>query len=248
MGRTALRERLARETNVSSRRRFDPRVSIAVLAIVTVAVSGSGDIPFGLACFAIGAAAMAWCGCWRWLGACALFAGTVLAVIQLSPLFAGAAQGVTASFISLWRVVPGATFAVLFISTTNLGELACALRRAGLPTNLTVAIGVGLRFFPKAAKEGKIVAEAMKSRGLLSNSRELVRHPSRSLEAFFVPYLHRVAILAGEIGNAVVSRGAENEAMRTSLYEVRIMPRDVVLLFAVCATVCAFYFPEAVWR
>lgn len=234
-----LRKSLERATEVSSRRRFDPRVSIVVLVLMNVLVAASGELVFGLACFAVDAAAMAWCRCWKQLAACAAFAAFVLAVIWASPLLSGMSQGVSAAFISLWRMVPVATFAVLFIATTNLGELSCALSRAGVPTNLTVAIGVGLRFFPKAAKEGRIVAEAMKSRGLSLRPGELVRHPSRALESFFVPYLHRVAILAGETGNAVVSRGAESAAVRTSLFEVRIMPRDVVLLACVGAIACA---------
>lgn len=241
----SLKRRLEHMTKASSRRRFDPRVSIIVLVLMNVAVAASGEFAFSAACFAVDIAAMAWCRCWKWLAVCVAFAAFVLSVVYASTLFSGVSQGVTAAFVSLWRIVPGATFAALFIATTNLGELSCALRQTGLPTGLTVAIGVGLRFFPKAARDGMIVAEAMKSRGVSFRLSDLVKRPSRAFEAFFVPYLHRISILAGEIGNAVVSRGAESTAVRTSIYEVRLMPRDVVLLAAVCALVCALAWSKA---
>lgn len=54
-----------------------------------------------------------------------------------------------------------------------------------------------------------------------------------------VPYLHRVSIVADELGDAVMARGVETTRRRGSYHELRIGALDVVVLAAALVLVAA---------
>lgn len=81
--------------------------------------------------------------------------------------------------------------------------------------------------------------EAMLTRGLRLTPAAILRHPAGLLENFMVPYLHRVSIVADELGDAVMARGVETTRRRGSYHELRIGALDVVVLVAAVALVAA---------
>ena len=98
---------------------------------------------------------------------------------------------------------------------------------------------VVIRFFPTIAREARAVREAMLTRGLRLTPAAILRHPAGLLENFMVPYLHRVSIVADELGDAVMARGVETTRRRGSYHELRIGALDVVVLVAAVALVAA---------
>ena len=114
------------------------------------------------------------------------------------------------------RVFPVAAFASLCLATTRSGEFACALQKLGLPSKLIVSLCVALRFVPTLAHEFKAVAE--------------VAHPARTVEHLMVPVIGRLGIIADELGNAVVARGADTNRKRSSYYDLHIQVIDIALL------------------
>lgn len=126
------------------RRRVDPRVALAVLVLLNVAVFASGAKAIELAAVAGDAALMLWCRRGRlacaWLGAYAALSLIALACILGGPFF----MPMGSCLVMLARLFPTAMFAAALISTTYLGELACALQSFGLSGRMTVAVCVGM--------------------------------------------------------------------------------------------------------
>ena len=147
---------------------------------------------------------------------------------------------VGACLLMLARLFPTAMFAAALISTTYLGELAFALQSFGLTGRMTVAVCVGLRFFPTIAREARAVREAMLTRGIRLTPAAIVANPAGLLENFMVPYIHRISLVADELGDAVMARGVETSRPRTSYHELRVTPLDgVVVAVAVLLAVAA---------
>lgn len=222
-----------------NRRRVDPRVALGVLVLLNVAVFASGAKTIELAAVAGDAALMLWCRRGRlacaWLAVYAALSLIALACILSGPFF----MPVGSCLVMLARLFPTAMFAAALISTTYLGELACALQSFGLSGRMTVAVCVGMRFFPTIAREARAVREAMLTRGLRLTPTAILRHPAGLLENFMVPYLHRVSIVADELGDAVMARGVETTRRRGSYHELRLGALDVVVLVAAVALVVA---------
>lgn len=137
---------------------------------------------------------------------------------------------VGACLLMLARLFPTAMFAAALISTTYLGELAFALQSFGLTGRMTVAVCVGLRFFPTIAREARAVREAMLTRGIRLTPAAIVTNPVGLLENFMVPYIHRISLVADELGDAVMARGVETSRPRTSYHELRVTPLDGVVV------------------
>ena len=68
----------------------------------------------------------------------------------------------------------------------------------------------------------------------------IVRHPALLLENFMVPYLHRISLVADELGDAVMARGVETTRKRTCYYPMRLGVLDgVTLVLAAVLAVAA---------
>ena len=214
------------------RRRVDPRVSVAVLLVLNAAVFVAGSFALETAAVLLDGALMLWCRRPR-LAAAWLAAYGVLALVSLGCMAAGPAFApVGTCLMTLRRLFPTAMFAAALVSTTYLGEVAWALQSFGLSGRMTVAVCVGLRFFPTAAREARAVREAMLTRGIRLTPRTVLTRPAALLENFMVPYLHRISIVADELGDAVMARGVETTRARTCYYPMALAPLDLVVLAA----------------
>ena len=212
------------------RRRVDPRVALAVLVLLNVAVFVSGSTLFEVVLVGADGLLMAWCHRGR-LAAAWLLAYGILFCLSVACMLGGPFfMPVGACLVMIRRLFPTAMFAAAMISTTYLGEIAYALQCWGLSGRMTVAVCVGLRFFPTALREAGAVREAMITRGIRLTPAAIVRHPALLLENFMVPYLHRISLVADELGDAVMARGVETTRKRTCYYPMRLSALDGVTL------------------
>ncbi|WP_451917998.1 energy-coupling factor transporter transmembrane component T [Adlercreutzia rubneri] len=213
-----------------NRRRVDPRVALVTLVLLNVAVFVSGAKVVELIAVAADALLMVWCHRGRlacaWVAAYAVISLISLACILGGPFF----MPVGTCLLMLARLFPTAMFAAALVSTTYLGELAFALQSFGLTGRMTVAVCVGLRFFPTIAREARAVREAMLTRGIRLTPAAIVANPAGLLENFMVPYIHRISLVADELGDAVMARGVETSRPRTSYHELRVTPLDGVVV------------------
>lgn len=213
--------------------RLDPRASLLGLVLLNLAVffSTSSELTWAMMTFECllmlaarqGRLALGWLVCYL------AFFGAGLGFARLG----GAVQGMALSMVTLSRMLPIGACASLMIATTSTGEMASALQAAGFPSRFAVAICVGLRFFPAAAREATAVHEALLTRGIRMTPLSFAKNPRLFLERFFVPYLHRIATTADELGNAVVVRAIESPGKRTCYYPMRWSLADT-------ATLCVF--------
>lgn len=67
----------------------------------------------------------------------------------------------------------------------------------------------------------------MRTRGVALTPYSVLRHPVQTVERVFVPVMGRLGIVADELGNAVVVRGADAECRRTSYFNRAIGPIDI---------------------
>lgn len=135
-----------------------------------------------------------------------------------------------ACFLYMSKIVPAAMFASAMISSTHTGELAYGLQSFGIPSRVTVATCVALRFFPAIGREARSVREAMALRNERFSLARALRHPGELFECFIVPFVHRVSIVADELGDAITCRGADTSRRRTSYYAMRLGAADCIVL------------------
>lgn len=213
------------------RRRIDPRVSLFVLLIMNIAAFVASSLALEIAAVAFDALLMLYLKRPRlmlgWLAAFALILGIYFACVAAGPFF----MPVSTCFLTFCRIFPSAMFAAAMISTTYVGEMAYALQTFGLTNRMTVAVCVALRFFPTAYREARAVREAMLTRGIRLTPLAIIKHPLSLLEDFMVPYIHRISIVADELGDAVMVRAIEASSKRTCYHELKISFADVAVMF-----------------
>ena len=79
-------------------------------------------------------------------------------------------------------------------------------------------------------KKERSVREAMLTRGIRLTPAAIVTNPAGLLENFMVPYIHRISLVADELGDAVMARGVETSRPRTSYHGLRVTPLDGVVV------------------
>ena len=226
--------------------RVDPRVTLLVLVPLNVEVILYPRLGYQVASMAVVLLLMLACRrpimALRWAVAYA----SVFALTRLSGMAGwGWLSSPASMFLMFQRVFPVTAFAALCLATTHSGELACALQRIGFPSRLIVSFCVALRFVPTLAREFRAVGEAMKIRGLASSPLAVATHPARTVERLMVPVIGRVGIIADELGNAVVARGADTSRERSSYYDLHVQVADVLLLMVEYALFAAMALARA---
>ncbi len=218
-------------------RRLDPRVSIAMLVAFNVQMTLTQDIFVEWCVSAIAVVAMAYCRRYA-----SIVRGVACYAVLAFSAWALMASGSTvlapfaASLLMLRHVLPVFMFAFNAIATTRLGELAHALQSLRVPSGVAVAICVAFRFLPTMGREFSAVGDAMKMRGSSASPKPIAFNPARTVERFFVPVIARLGVVADELGNAIVVRGAGSGATRTSYYRLQVHAIDVACAFAAAAS------------
>lgn len=194
----------------------------------------SNDIVLEALAVALSVACMLYCRRFRsiarWIAAYAAFLAIGYGLASLNNNFAAPFASM---FLVYRHVFPLFMFASNMIATTRAGELACALQTLHVPSRVTVAFCVALRFLPTMAREFGAVRDAMRTRGISLAPSSIALHPVRTIERFLVPVMARLGTIADELGNAVIVRGVETDRARSSYYELRLNAMD--MLASACA-------------
>ncbi len=224
---------------VPPRRRLDPRVSIIALVLLNVIAFAAPVQWILLVAIAMDTVILIWCGkpklALYWLLGYAAMNAIWYGCIAAGPAF----NPFGACFLYMSKIVPAAMFASAMISTTHTGELAYGLQSFGIPSRVTVATCVALRFFPTIGREARSVREAMALHNERFSLLRVLGHPGEVFECFIVPFVHRISIVADELGDAITCRGADTSRRRTSYYCMRLGMWDVIVLL-VLALLLAF--------
>lgn len=223
------------QARARNRRRIDPRVSIIVLLLLNVIAFATPYRWLLYLAVALDAALLLWCGKGRlavyWLMGYAAVNAICYGCIAAGPAFTPFGT----CFLYMSKIFPAAMFATAMIATTRTGELACALQTFKLPSRFTVATCVALRFFPTIGREARSVREAMRLRGERFSPARAICHPGALFEGFIVPFIHRISIVADELGDAVMCRGADTSRRRTSYHELSIGLPEILVMAAIAA-------------
>ena len=221
------------------RRRIDPRASIIALVLLNIIAFAAPSRWILLGAIAMDTVLLIWCGkpklALYWLLGYAAMNAICYGCIVAGPAF----NPFGACFLYMSKIVPAAMFASAMIATTHTGELAYGLQSFGIPSRVTVATCVALRFFPTIGREARSVREAMALRNERFSLARAIRHPGELFECFIVPFVHRISIVADELGDAITCRGADTSRRRTSYYDMRLGMQDAIVLL-VLALLLAF--------
>lgn len=219
-----------RTENATLHRRLDPRISIVALVLLNVIAFAASSLWVLVVAIAMDTVLLIWCGkpklALYWLLGYAAMNAICYGCIAAGPAF----RPFGACFLYMSKIVPAAMFASAMISSTHTGELAYGLQSFGIPSRVTVATCVALRFFPAIGREARSVREAMALRNERFSLARALRHPGELFECFIVPFVHRVSIVADELGDAITCRGADTSRRRTSYYAMRLGAADCIVL------------------
>lgn len=217
----------------AKRRMINPRVSLVALLFLNVIAFATPFYGIIVAAIVMDFILLVWCGrvkmalCWvlGYVVVCSVFCVCMVLGSSFAP--------VGACFLYMSKIFPAAMLASAMIATTHTGELAYSLQAFGLPSRVTVATCVALRFFPTIAREARSVNDAMRLRNERLTALSILKSPGAFFESFVVPFVNRISIVADELGDAVMARGGDTTRRRTSLYEARVGLPDIILLLAV---------------
>lgn len=139
-------------------------------------------------------------------------------------------------------MIPVILFASTFIATTKVSELIAAMYSLRFPRSITITFAMVLRFFPTFSEEIHRIYDAMKLRGIALSWKNVFTRPLLLLEAMVVPIVMRSASIAEELSASAVTRGIDNPAQRTSFVQLKVTPKDIIVLVSfVIAFVALFY-------
>ena len=86
------------------------------------------------------------------------------------------------------------------------------------------------------------IYDAMKLRGIALSWKNVFTRPLLLLEAMVVPIVMRSASIADELSASAVTRGIDNPDQRTSFVQLKVTPKDIIVLVSfVIAFVALFY-------
>lgn len=219
---------------------LDPRTKLALVIGVGVVMSLPAPEPFLPVSVLLIVVLLGGERAWRRLGG---FLATIAVLVVLAYLLpALMAQPLTGIFgytaAYTLRFVLIAAVAGHLIATTSPAQLTASLRAARIPRAIVVPTAVTLRFLPVVATETRAVWDAMRLRGI-AGSRDLLRHPLRSIELLTVPAIASTLRVGEDITASALLRGLGGTNRPTSAHATRFGIPDLAVV-ATVTTVAAF--------
>lgn len=213
---------------------LDPRTKALVLVLVNlVSVNLDGSLASWAArCLAMALSA----GLWLSLGRPAAALGWALAFTVGLVLLQGARHlpgqwaligGIGTMVVILLPVVSTALYA---LRSTRVSEAVAAMDRLRMPTALIVPLSVVFRFLPTIHEEHRLIADAMRLRGV--SWRSAVRNPISLLEHLLVPLLISLVRIGDDLTAAALTRGLGGGRARTHVARSGLGRRDLLVVLA----------------
>ncbi len=110
------------------------------------------------------------------------------------------------------------------------GKLTASLRKLPIPTRIMLVLIVMVRFAETVLHEFGEIKEAMKIRGSLRPARNVLSHPTDTMEYAIVPMVFRSLKIADESAASAIVRGIESPCKKESYYVSRIAAPDHFLI------------------
>ncbi len=211
---------------------IDPRTKLVTLVLINVIGMTSKSPKVEIFSLVLITLLLLWQGMGKKCIRYCIAYGLVWAFIYISIILPNSYTALLAMLGAMGRkVVPTIMFASSIIASTKVGKLIAALQQINFPRGITIALAVGLRFFPTLKEEGGIVVNSMKMRGLSTNLISVLRHPVLVIENILVPIMMRITIIADELAISSMTRGIDSEQKRTSYYELKFSMIDAFIIF-----------------
>ncbi|HIQ02878.1 MAG TPA: energy-coupling factor transporter transmembrane protein EcfT [Desulfurococcales archaeon] len=129
----------------------------------------------------------------------------------------------------------------LFISTTNITDLAYALTKLGLPYEIAFTLALTVRFIPTIARDIQAVYDAQRSRGLELERGGFFRR-LKNLSAILIPAFTTTLMRVDKVAEALESRAFGTVKKRTYLSSVNVGHQDILfLLFSIILVLAIYY-------
>ncbi len=118
---------------------------------------------------------------------------------------------------------------ILLLSTTTIEEFTLALERLGLPASMGFALSLAFRWVPSLIRSATVIVQAQRARGLdLQGGHLLAR--LRRYPPLLVPLIGHQFRQTKLLAMALESKGFGPGAHRVGLLELRMQPKDVLIL------------------
>lgn len=129
----------------------------------------------------------------------------------------------------------------LFISTTNITDLAYTLTKLGLPYEIAFTLALTVRFIPTVARDIQAIYDAQRSRGLELERGGLLRR-LKNLSAILIPAFTTTLLRVDRVAEALESRAFGAVKKRTYLSNVSVNRSDILfLLFSILLVLAIYY-------
>ena len=143
------------------------------------------------------------------------------------------------------KFIPLSVMTLLVVRTVHVRELLLTLTALRLPRAVTLSLTVVFRCMPSIAQELRMIANAMRLRGIDASWRGLLLRPLRTAEWIVAPLLIRGLKLSDELAMAALTRGAEHPGQATSLRELRLGRAELAAALLTLAALLALWAAEA---
>jgi energy-coupling factor transport system permease protein len=117
----------------------------------------------------------------------------------------------------------------LFFLTVHPDDFALALIKLRIPYEFAFAFSMAVRYVPTIATETETIRDAQMSRGLELERGNLIQKV-RNYLPILIPIIVSSIRRALQVAESLESRAFGSTARRTSLYELQLSSRDVVMM------------------
>ena len=155
--------------------------------------------------------------------------GTLLITIYLLPIIIPSHFTMFLSQLLPRFILLGISISV---ATTNDGasKLISALRKMKVPEKIIMVASVILRFFPVLTNDFKLMKQAIKTRSILTSSKDKLKNIPFLLEIMIVPLSFRVIKIAEVLAASAQTRGIDLKNKRNSFINVRFEIIDYLMI------------------
>ena len=222
---------------------MDTRIKLLLFLLINFMAFGLKDFILGTICFALICILSCFMGQKKIVLKYIVFYVAIVIIQEVCAYTPQAIETILSIFTLFIRVmIPVILFASTFIATTKVSELIAAMYSLRFPRSITITFAMVLRFFPTFSEEIHRIYDAMKLRGIALSWKNVFTRPLLLLEAMVVPIVMRSASIADELSASAVTRGIDNPDQRTSFVQLKVTPKDIIVLVSfVIAFVALFY-------
>lgn len=222
---------------------MDTRIKLLLFFLINFMVFGLKDFRLGTICFALICILSCFMGQKKIVLKYIVFYAAIVIIQEVCSYTPQAIETLLSIFTLFIRVmIPVILFASTFIATTKVSELIAAMYSLRFPRSITITFAMVLRFFPTFSEEVHRIYDAMKLRGIALSWKNVFTRPLLLLEAMVVPIVMRSASIAEELSASAVTRGIDNPDQRTSFVQLKVTPKDIIVLVSfVIVFVALFY-------